>query len=85
MAAWCRSGNALAKLIFGLENPSGKLAMTFPRTVGQIPVFYNKHQSARVGNKNWSGLYQDIESTPMYWFGHGLNLRHLNIIICRLI
>ena len=67
------AGNALAKLIFGLENFSGKLAMTFPRTVGQVPVYYNKHQSARVGNGNWSGLYQDIESSPMYWFGHGLS------------
>ena len=67
------AGNALAKLIFGLENFSGKLAMTFPRTVGQVPVYYNKHQSARVGNGSWSGLYQDIESSPMYWFGHGLS------------
>ena len=67
------AGNALAKLIFGIENFSGKLAMTFPRTVGQVPIYYNKHQSARVGNGNWSGLYQDIESSPMYWFGHGLS------------
>ena len=67
------TGTALAKIIFGINNPSGKLAMTFPRTVGQIPIYYNKHQSARIGNKDWSGLYQDIESTPMYEFGYGLS------------
>ena len=47
--------------------------MTFPRSVGQIPIFYNRNQSARVGDKSWSGLYQDIASTPMYEFGYGLS------------
>ena len=67
------TGTALAKILYGIESPSGKLAMTFPRTVGQVPIFYNKNQSARVGDRNWSGLYQDIESTPMYEFGYGLS------------
>ncbi len=67
------TGTALAKILYGIENPSAKLAMTFPRTVGQIPIFYNRNQSARVGNGDWSGLYQDIESTPMYEFGYGLS------------
>lgn len=67
------TGTALAKIIFGINNPSGKLAMTFPRSAGQIPIYYNKHQSSRIGNRDWSGLYQDIESTPMYEFGYGLS------------
>ena len=47
------TGTALAKIIFGINNPSGKLAMTFPRTAGQIPIYYNKHQSSRIGNRDW--------------------------------
>jgi len=62
-------GGAVAGLISGRLNPSGKLAITFPLTTGQIPTYYNMRQSSRPGQ----GGYQDIATEPKYWFGHGLS------------
>lgn len=62
-------GSAVAGIISGRLNPSGKLAITFPLTTGQIPTYYNMRQSARPK----LGGYQDISSEPNYWFGHGLS------------
>jgi beta-glucosidase len=69
-------GSALAGILSGRINPSGKLAMTFPLTTGQIPIYYNLRKSARpYGNQ---GLYQDISSQPLYTFGHGLSYTTYN-------
>jgi len=62
-------GSALSGILSGRINPSGKLAITFPLTSGQIPIYYNMRQSARPT----SGKYQDIPTVPMYWLGHGLS------------
>lgn len=64
-------GQALANILTGKTNPSGKLAITFPLTTGQIPTYYNMRQSARPFLK--MGDYQDILTEPLYWFGHGLS------------
>ena len=62
-------GSALAGILSGRTNPSGKLSITFPLTTGQIPIYYNMRQSARP----YSGKYQDIPTEPLYWLGHGLS------------
>ncbi|WP_256009731.1 glycoside hydrolase family 3 N-terminal domain-containing protein [Desertivirga xinjiangensis] len=62
-------GKPVSGVISGRVNPSGKLSMTFPYSTGQIPIYYNHRQSARPHQ----GKYQDIPSTPLYDFGHGLS------------
>ncbi len=71
-----QTGNAVAQVLYGDYNPSGKLPMSFPRNVGQVPIYYNNYSTGRPvdSDKNvfWSH-YSDVEKTPLYPFGHGLS------------
>jgi beta-glucosidase len=62
---------AIVDVLFGKCNPGGKLPITFPRTVGQVPVFYRHKPTG--GRSNWHGDYVDAPSSPLYPFGFGLS------------
>ena len=69
------SGNAIAQVLFGEYNPSGKLPMSFPRSEGQVPIYYNQMNTGRPGPKPdvfWSH-YSDESNQPLYPFGFGLS------------
>lgn len=79
LEAWqlgTQSGHAIAQVLYGDYNPSGKLPMTFPKSVGQIPIYYNHKNTGRPSNSQdnvfWSH-YIDESNDPLYVFGHGLS------------
>lgn len=70
------AGNAVAEVLFGNYNPSGKLTATFPRSVGQIPIYYNHLNTGRPyssGPTKFKSNYLDISNDPLYPFGYGLS------------
>lgn len=74
LEAWLpgeEGGAAIADILFGAVNPGGKLPITFPRHVGQLPIFYNRKPSA--GHSNWHVDYVSEKVAPLYAFGHGLS------------
>lgn len=78
--AGSEAGNAIADVLFGNYNPSGKLTISFPRNVGQCPIYYNYMNTGRphsTGNVFWSH-YTDSPNTPLYPFGYGLSYTSFN-------
>jgi len=74
-------GNAFSDILFGDANPSGRLPVTFPRTTGQVPIYYNHKNTGRPGNDlvQYSSRYIDIPVTPLYPFGYGLSYTSFSI------
>ncbi|GAK55512.1 glycoside hydrolase family 3 domain protein [Candidatus Vecturithrix granuli] len=74
LSAWLpgeEGGNAVADVLFDKVNPGGKLPISFPQAVGQIPVFYGHKPSG--GRSHWLGNYVEMSPKPLYPFGHGLS------------
>ena len=77
--AWhlgAKSGDAIAKVVSGAFNPCGKLTMSFPKRVGQIPVYYNHKTTGRPGaapNQVFYAHHTDVGNEPLFPFGHGLS------------
>jgi beta-glucosidase len=83
------SGNAIADVLFGDYNPSGKLPASFPYHVGQVPIFYEELNTGRPfnpSNADFSTKYRDIPNTPLFAFGFGLsytNFEYENIALSK--
>ena len=86
--AGTEAGNAIADVLFGDVNPGGKLPVTFPRSVGQIPIYYNELPTGRpvgpTSDAKYSSKYIDSPNTPLFPFGFGLSYTNFNITNLRL-
>jgi len=75
LEAWypgTRGALGVADVLFGDTEPAGRLTTSFPRSVGQVPFYYNHYLTGRPGFGEYKGNYVDIATTPLYPFGYGL-------------
>jgi beta-glucosidase len=84
LEAWMggtEAGNATADVLFGDVNPGGKLPVTFPRVVGQVPIYYNHLNTGRPpdANSRFTSKYLDVPWTPQFPFGYGLSYTQFKI------
>jgi beta-glucosidase len=84
LEAWMggtESGNAIADVLFGDVNPGGKLPVTWPRAVGQVPIYYNHMNTGRPpeANNRYTSKYLDVPWTPQFPFGYGLSYTQFKI------
>jgi beta-glucosidase len=79
--AGSQAGNAIADVLFGDVNPGGKLPVTFPRSVGQIPLYYNYKNTGRPADANnkYTSKYLDLDWRPLFPFGYGLSYTQFKI------
>jgi beta-glucosidase len=88
LEAWLpgtEGGHALADVLFGDVNPGGKLPITFPRVVGQVPIYYNHLNTGRPATDfKYTSKYIDCPVTPLFPFGHGLSYTRFELTNLRL-
>ena len=83
-----KAGDAIANVLFGDYNPSAKLPMSFPRTEGQIPIYYNHYNTGRPAandsDVNYVSAYIDLPNSPKFCFGYGLSYTSFNYSVITL-
>lgn len=84
--AGTEAGNAIVDTLFGDANPGGKLPVSFPRSVGQIPIYYNHKNTGRpfLADQKYTSKYLDISNQPLYPFGYGLSYTRFQLKNLRL-
>jgi beta-glucosidase len=88
LATWflgCEAGHAIADVLTGRFNPTGRLPVTWPRHVGQAPIFYSQRPSGRPtkAGEHFSSSYLDVPATPQFPFGHGLSYSRFALLDLR--